>query len=242
RRRVRYELAQAFQQGITTGDVGVIYHAAQALARKKSNYIEVIDSTQILEAALAKLSLPRDTEAYYELDRAINQLKGTPSKEVNAPPTWNHPIPWSILTRFETRPVARIQTDKGIVKLELLPELAPGSCANFIELVEQGFYDNKTWHRVVPNFVIQGGCPRGDGFGALDYSIRSELPPSYYNEAGYVGMASAGLHTEGTQFFITHSATPHLDGRYTIFARVTEGMDVVHQVLPGDAIKKITIR
>jgi cyclophilin family peptidyl-prolyl cis-trans isomerase len=94
---------------------------------------------------------------------------------------------------------------------------------------------------VVPNFVIQSGCPRGDGFGSLGFTIRSEVGDTYYNDEGYVGMASAGLHTEGTQFFITHSPTPHLDGRYTIFAKVIEGMDVVHKISIGDTIKTINI-
>ena len=95
---------------------------------------------------------------------------------------------------------------------------------------------------LVPNFVVQGGCPRGDGYGSLDYSIRSELPPLSYDREGLVGMASAGNHTEGTQFFITHSPALHLDGNYTIFARVVDGMDVVHQIQPGSKIESIIIQ
>jgi cyclophilin family peptidyl-prolyl cis-trans isomerase len=134
-----------------------------------------------------------------------------------------------------------INTNRGAITLEMLPEFAPGTVANFIALVRQGFYQDKAIHRVVPNFVLQGGCPRGDGYGSLDYTIRSELPPLYYDEAGYVGMASAGNHTECTQFFITHSPTPHLDGEYTIFARVTDGLEVVHQTQVGDRIKNIEL-
>ena len=84
---------------------------------------------------------------------------------------------------------------------------------------KEKFYNEKTWHRVVPNFVIQAGCTRGDGYGSLNYTIRSEFSPQSY-KTGYVGMASAGKDTESTQFFITHRPTPHLDGRYTIFAKV----------------------
>ncbi|NRA48556.1 MAG: peptidylprolyl isomerase, partial [Phaeodactylibacter sp.] len=94
---------------------------------------------------------------------------------------------------------------------------------------------------VVPNFVAQGGCPRGDGYGSLDYTIRTELAPIHYDEGGYVGMASAGNHTECTQFFITHSPTLHLDGEYTIFARVSEGMDIVHDIQVGDRITNIEL-
>ena len=89
--------------------------------------------------------------------------------------------------------------------------------------------------------MIQGGCPRGDGFGGLDYTIRSELPTSHYDQEGYIGMASAGRHTEGTQFFITHSPTPHLDGNYTLFGKVIDGMDVVHNIMVGDSIQNVTV-
>ena len=98
----------------------------------------------------------------------------------------------------------------------------------------------KVFHRVVPNFVIQGGCPRGDGWGNSDYTIRSEFADLRYQE-GFVGMASAGKDTEGCQWFITHSPTPHLDGSYSIFAKVIEGMEVVHQIQVGDEITAIEL-
>ncbi|NRB62159.1 MAG: peptidylprolyl isomerase [Saprospiraceae bacterium] len=123
-----------------------------------------------------------------------------------------------------------------------MPEQAPGSVANFISLAVDNFFNDKPFHRVVPNFVIQGGCPRGDGYGGLNYSIRSELADLYYDQAGYVGMASAGNHTEGTQFFITHSPTPHLDGNYTIFARVIDGLSNVYAIEIGDTIERIEIQ
>ena len=97
-----------------------------------------------------------------------------------------------------------------------------------------------TLNRVVPNFVVQGGCPRGDGWGSEDYSIRSEFSMRRYT-TGSVGMASAGKDTEGTQWFITHSPTPHLDGRYTIFAEVSHGMDVVDQLEVSDTILSVDI-
>jgi cyclophilin family peptidyl-prolyl cis-trans isomerase len=113
--------------------------------------------------------------------------------------------------------------------------------ANFLELIESGYYTGKNFHRVVPNFVIQGGCNRGDGYGTLEYTIRSELPYLHYDREGMVGMASAGNHTESQQFFITHSPTPHLDGNYTLFARVVSGMDVVHQTRLGDIIEEVKL-
>ena len=151
------------------------------------------------------------------------------------------PINWKIIDSLDRNSKVIIKTSQGDITMQLFQERAPGSVANFVELVNAKFYDGKPFHRVVPNFVIQTGCPRGDGFGSLDFTIRSELAGSYYDDEGYVGMASAGLHTEGTQFFITHSPTPHLDGRYTIFGKVISGMDVVRQISMGDTIKEINI-
>ena len=114
------------------------------------------------------------------------------------------------------------------------------SVATFVTLAKKGFYDGKTFHRVIANFVAQGGCPRGDGFGGLDYSIASEFAPLNYG-TGYVGLASAGKDTESCQWFITHSPTPHLDGNYTIFAKVVEGMDVVLKLMIGDKIESVKL-
>ncbi|AMM52708.1 hypothetical protein TH61_02870 [Rufibacter sp. DG15C] len=135
---------------------------------------------------------------------------------------------------------ALLKTSKGDITFELLVEDAPGSVANFVQLTEIGFFIGKNFHRVVPNFVAQGGDPRGDGWGSSEDGIRSEFANLHYLE-GYVGMASAGKDTESCQWFITHSPTPHLDGRYTIFARVVKGMDVVHQLNIGDTIEKVTL-
>jgi cyclophilin family peptidyl-prolyl cis-trans isomerase len=134
-----------------------------------------------------------------------------------------------------------VKTTRGNILLELYKRQAPASVCNFIGLLREGFFNGRVFHRIVPNFVIQTGCPRGDGYGSLDYSIRSELPQYYYNRSGLVGMASAGRHTEGTQWFITHSATPHLDGRYTLFGRVTDGMDVVNSMEQGDKIVEVLL-
>ena len=134
-----------------------------------------------------------------------------------------------------------ILTDRGNIELKLYPNEAAGTVANFAKLVDLDFYDGKVFHRVVPNFVVQTGCPRGDGYGSLDYTIRSEFSKISYDQGGYIGMASAGPDTESTQWFITHSPTPHLDGRYTIFGKVVSGMDVVHEIQQGDKITDIRI-
>ena len=134
-----------------------------------------------------------------------------------------------------------IKTNKGVIRVEMYTQCVPGSVSNFLNLVKDNFYDGKSVHRVVPNFVIQGGCPRGDGYGGLDYTIRSEVPQLYYEDEGYLGMASAGLHTEGTQWFITHSPAMHLSGKYTIFGKVTDGMNIVHNIEVGDIIEDVII-
>jgi len=133
-----------------------------------------------------------------------------------------------------------IKTSKGDIRIELFPDAAPMTVLNFLKLSERNFYDGTIFHRVVSNFVIQGGDPTGTGYGGPGYSIRSEFSPLEY-ETGYVGMASSGKDTEGSQFFITHSATPHLDGKYTIFGKVTDGMQTVDKIMVGDMIIDIVV-
>ena len=125
--------------------------------------------------------------------------------------------------------------------MELLPKEAPATVMQFVQLVKAGYYNNKTFHRVVPNFVAQGGCSRGDGWGGFDVTVVSEFGFTRYRDAGMVGMASAGKDTESTQFFITHAPTIHLDGNYTIFGKITEGLDILHLIEVGDLIEKIEI-
>jgi HEAT repeat protein/cyclophilin family peptidyl-prolyl cis-trans isomerase len=128
---------------------------------------------------------------------------------------------------------AVIQTKRGNIEIELFGDDATQVVANFIRLAKSGFYDGLNFHRVVPNFVIQGGCPRGDGWGDPGYNIRSEFNQHRF-ERGMVGIAHAGKDTGGCQFFITHSPQPHLNGRYTIFGRVTKGMEIVDRIAQGD--------
>jgi cyclophilin family peptidyl-prolyl cis-trans isomerase len=131
-------------------------------------------------------------------------------------------------------------TDKGSFTIELLPEDAPLTVDNFIELARRGFFNGLTFHRVVPNFVIQGGDPRGDGNGGPGYQIRCEINEVAYDR-GAVGMALSGKDTGGSQWFVTHSPQPHLDGGYTVFGRVTKGIDVVDKIARGDLIHRISV-
>ncbi len=238
-RKVKRDLAAFFQEAIKSGDVGMMYVSSEVLSKKELDYASVIDSIAFLETALAELELPKDIETYNAVKKAINTFKGI--EEEPTTPDHNKPIDWNLSNSLSDNVRAVIITKKGSIILRFFREKAPGSVNNFIRLARAGFYDNKTVHRVVPNFVIQDGCPRGDGYGGANFSIRSELPMMYYDKAGYIGMASAGKDTEGTQWFITHAPAPHLDGRYTIFGEVVEGMDVVHQLAVGDKINKIRI-
>lgn len=137
---------------------------------------------------------------------------------------------------------ARIETDRGTMVAELYPEAAPGTVANFEKLANSGFYDGLTFHRVIPNFVVQGGCPRGDGTGGPGYTIRCETEGNPHKHLrGSLSMAHAGKDTGGSQFFICHSPQPHLDGKHTVFGRVTEGVDVVDALRRSDRMRSIRV-
>ena len=139
---------------------------------------------------------------------------------------------------------AIITTSKGVMKLKFFENDAPNTVDNFVKLAEKGYYDGLTWHRVIPNFVIQGGCPKGDGTGGPGYTIDCELDgDNQYHDRGVLSMAHAGRNTGGSQFFVCHSRdnTSHLDRNHTVFGKVYEGLDIIDKIQPGDAIEKIEI-
>ena len=136
---------------------------------------------------------------------------------------------------------AIIETDKGNIVLEMFDQDAPNTVENFESLIKKGFYDGLTFHRVVPGFVIQGGCPQGNGTGGPGYHIKCEINPNKHLR-GALSMAHAGKDTGGSQFFICQGEFPHLDGLHTVFGTVVEGMDVVDQIMGGDKMNKVTIR
>jgi len=186
-----------------------------------------------------KTTLVSNPYAQYMLGKTLNTLKGT-STPLAAMNNYKK-LSVADFALADASSYAEIITDKGNIRLRLLKEYAPATVLNFVRLAQSEYFNGKNFHRVVPNFVIQGGCPRGDGYGSMDYSIRTETPPVYFNKAGLVGMASSGPHTESCQFFITHSPTPHLDGNYTIFAEVVTGMETVNLIQIGDKIQRINI-
>lgn len=139
---------------------------------------------------------------------------------------------------------AEIITEKGTMKLEFYEKDAPNTVKNFIDLSKKGFYDGLTFHRVIPNFVIQGGCPEGTGYGGPGYKINCELDgDNQYHDRGVISMAHAGRNTGGSQFFICHSRdnTAGLDRNHTCFGKVVEGLEVIDLIRQGDKINKIVI-
>jgi peptidyl-prolyl cis-trans isomerase B (cyclophilin B) len=137
---------------------------------------------------------------------------------------------------------ATLETNKGTIELTLYPEYAPKTVNNFVFLARDSFYDNLTFHRVISNFMIQGGDPTGNGTGGPGYRFEDETRGNpLTHETGIISMANAGPNTNGSQFFITHSPQSHLNGKHTVFGKVTKGMDVVNAIRQGDVMKKVTI-
>jgi peptidyl-prolyl cis-trans isomerase B (cyclophilin B) len=138
--------------------------------------------------------------------------------------------------------VATIQTSKGAIRLELFDDKTPKTCANFEKLAGENFYDGLKFHRVLADFMIQTGCPQGTGTGGPGYNFEDEFHADLKHEGpGILSMANAGPNTNGSQFFITHVATPWLDGKHSVFGRVIEGQDVVDAIEQGDIMEKVTI-
>ncbi len=195
------------------------------------------------KAALRELVKDPDWYVREEAAKSLEKL-GEPRPEIAprgplpGPPT---PLDDDFVKSRPGRYSATVTTNRGAFEIELLHREAPYTVQNFVKLAESGFYDGLTFHRVVPNFVAQGGCPIGNGWGNPGYTIRCEVGPLAY-ERGMVGMAHAGKDTGGCQFFVTHSPQRHLDGRYTIFGKVTDGMDVVDALRIEDVIESVKIR
>lgn len=139
---------------------------------------------------------------------------------------------------------AEIHTKKGVMKIEFFEKDAPNTVQNFIDLADKGYYDGLTFHRVIPNFVIQGGCPKGDGTGGPGYQIDCELDgENQYHDRGVLSMAHAGRNTGGSQFFICHNreGVAHLDRNHTVFGKVVDGLEVIDQIREDDVMEKVVV-
>jgi len=137
---------------------------------------------------------------------------------------------------------ATIETNRGTIRIQLHADKAPRTVANLEKLAGEGFYDGLKFHRVIANFMIQGGCPEGTGRGGPGYTFADEFHPELkHGRPGVLSMANAGPNTNGSQFFITHVATPWLDGKHSVFGQVIAGQDVVNKIKQGDVIEKVTV-
>ncbi len=204
-----------------------------------SSYMDTtLISVADLKNALNKFSKEGEVETRNTLRKAIAKMEGrdfVPEKTGA-----DHPIDWELVTKIPQNAPATIYVGKTQLHLRLLIEDAPGSVSNFVALANSGFYDGTYFHRIVPDFVSQGGGPRGDGYGSTDYTIRSEFSPLSYG-SGVAGLASAGKDTEGCQFFFTHIPTPHLDGRYTIFGALESGYMNLTDIYTGSRIDSVRV-
>jgi cyclophilin family peptidyl-prolyl cis-trans isomerase len=204
-----------------------------ALAKQKDR-----QANQAIKPAL-------DSPDYLVRRRAVAALKATGAGDfsdlIGLVQTRNGDADYErALARIGKRVTATISTTRGPFTVELLPEDATLTVDNFIQLAKRNYFNGITVHRVVPNFVIQDGDPRGDGNGGPGYQIRCEINQVPYDR-GAVGMALSGKDTGGSQWFVTHSPQPHLDGGYTVFGRVISGMNVVDSIARGDLIRSISV-
>jgi cyclophilin family peptidyl-prolyl cis-trans isomerase len=232
-------------------DPEVVAKLAKALRRmtgpdEVEAALSIVGAIEALKAqggrtVLSELLSHPNAELRTRATKALKTLGATLPSPMPRPLASPNPIDAHAAARLAgLHPHATIRTSRGAIEIELFPADAPGTVQNFLRLAKGGRYRGVVFHRVVPNFVVQGGDPRGDGYGGPGWTIRCEYDPLHYDR-GMVGMALAGKDTGGSQFFFTHSPQPHLDGRYTIFARVTEGMDVVDVIQPGDAIRDVAV-
>jgi cyclophilin family peptidyl-prolyl cis-trans isomerase/HEAT repeat protein len=235
------DFTAALRRALASGDEAQLSTAAEALADPKLVPAPQPTDLAALRQARDKLALPREIEPWIALQQTLDKLEQAPTPTpVPRGTASQHPIDWALVQSVPVGQRVRLATTQGTIELELKVVEAPGAVASFVALVRQHFYDGLYFHRVVPNFVAQGGDPRGDGSGSTPYTLRSELAQLTYG-AGAVGLASAGKDTESCQFFVTHLPTPHLDGRYPIFAQVVRGLEVVQRLDIGDRITAVTL-
>jgi cyclophilin family peptidyl-prolyl cis-trans isomerase len=230
-------LREVVLAALGTGDAGLIAAAAELVLEEPAEAAALMLPLSAETEARKNLQPVRDLEALLLLDQIAARRDGS-TPPAHRTPAFNHRIDVEALRALPQGQRYRIRTAKGDVVIATDVDQCPGSSLAFDSLVTSGYYNGKAFHRVVPNFVAQGGCPRGDGYGGMPWTLRTEIGRSPFT-AGSVGLASAGRDTESCQFFITHSAAPHLDGRYTRFGEVVEGMDVVWLLQVGDVMEKV---
>ncbi|MGB0432539.1 MAG: peptidylprolyl isomerase, partial [Bacteroidia bacterium] len=210
-----------------------VYTAAMHLQQKAFKMAGNAKMVQKLDSLLKKWPIPLYYETHLELAKLKQLCKVGQINLKTLPIAYNNPTDWQFAKSIKKNQLLNISTQKGDILIQLDVENAPSTVAYICKLANDGFYDNLIWHRVVSNFVIQGGDPFGNGTGSAKGTLRSEHSLNEYTE-GAMGIASAGKDTESCQFFITHNYTPHLNGRYTIIGYVLNGIDVVHKIDVND--------
>jgi cyclophilin family peptidyl-prolyl cis-trans isomerase/HEAT repeat protein len=261
----RRDMAITTLVAMTVADSGVVslYRGTEfreAIADELTGALRSLrspDDTEAMQAVIDALGRIGDERAVPVLETSLDDPDRTVAQAASSAlfrltrQDYSHRIPrastptytdydWTALENLSPSASLVIKTTRGEFRMRLFKEHAPFTVLNIVKLTRKGFYNGLSFHRVVPNFVIQGGDPRGDGWGGPGYAIRSEFSLVNYGR-GTAGIASAGKDTEGCQFFVTHSSQPHLDGRYTIFAEVIHGMDVVDAVQVGDKIVSMRV-
>ncbi len=227
---VKDDIYTAFNKALRErADDGLIYELIHV-----ADQIDFERLKASMKVAKKKLKLPNSWEAYADICRQLGQ-------EIPSRDKYIKEISVEEIRNLEDSIQILISTEFGDMKVELYPQLAPFTVISTLELIEKGYYKDKFIHRVVPQFVIQDGCPRGDGYGSLDFMLRTETPQVYYDSGGWVGMASAGRDTESSQWFITFKATPHLNGRYTIFGKVISGLENIQGAYVGAQVNSMKI-
>ncbi|MBK8581818.1 MAG: peptidylprolyl isomerase [Flavobacteriales bacterium] len=231
------QLSNVLRAALQTNDAGLIASAADVLSNEEADVIAMVLDTTTEQQALQALHPVRDLEARQVLAQAVAKRDGSPPPKYQ-PLAFNHAIDRARLAMLKNGQLYRIATTKGDIVLAIEPDAAPGTCAAFDSLVTSGYYNGTYFHRVVPNFVDQGGCPRGDGYGGMNWTMRTEIGLEGFVR-GAVGIASVSRDTENCQFFIMLADAPHLDGRYTRFAHVVSGLENAQRLVVGDRMVRV---
>ena len=242
RPRVRLEIYSGFRALFERADLeaGALAEAAEVFLADKEALKEVFVDWDFVKAAKARLKMPEAVETYLLLSKLEAKLEGGlfvyERFRLEVLQRYLAEIDFPILQTLGERPIWTLETRLGPIRLELWPKLAPATVAQILRLIQSGFFNGRLLHRLVPGFVVQGGCPREDGWASVSDLLPSEFSEASFEDAGYLGMASAGSDTESSQFFITLGSAFHLDGKYTIFGKVIEGEALLHQLKLGDVI------
>lgn len=236
---LKSQYAAIFKRGIESGDVALAGISAAVMRNPEAGLKNYFKNPTFLFQARDEVKMPEQIETYQEIQQTIDYL--TESKSSHQPQGMSYlALDWNKISSIAANQKVQVKTSSGDFTIMLHVEESPATVLNFINLTEKNFYNGKAFHRVVPNFVVQGGDPRGDGWGSTNYLIRSEFNDSPFYE-GNIGIASAGKDTESCQWFVMHAPAPHLNGRYTNFGKIVSGMEVVHSLKVGDVIRSMKL-